>query len=135
MSRRLPYWFTQGKPGNIKSCPDAEYILEDDEFDWKWRRCEVPTVELYDYVKSDWDTFFQGICPTESREQEKARCEKIVAWFNEVGSALRALRRNPIIVVIDGDRIRLLDGTHRAALAVHKARLSKIPAFVAVVPR
>lgn len=127
-----PEWFESGHRVNVaKECPDAEYILEGEEWDFEWRACEVPAQALSHIVGSDFETFAGGFARWGAPE-EQARFAKIEKWMqpNPVGR----MHRNPPIILIDPTtgRIRILDGNHRVGLAIHKFGMERIPAVVAI---
>ena len=127
-----PDWFEAGHRVNVmKEAPDAEYILEGDEWDFEWRACEVPVEALRHIVGSDWETFSGGFARWGAPE-EQARFAKIEKWMqpNPVGR----MHRNPPLILINPQtgQIRILDGNHRVGLAVHKFGMERIPAVVAI---
>ncbi len=127
-----PAWYEAGHRVNVmKECPDAEFILEGAEWDFEWRMCQVPAHALEHITGSDWDRFFSGFARW-GEPEEAARFKKIEQWMrpNPIG---RLHQRPPIILIspTTGD-VRILDGNHRAGLAIHKFDITTIPAVVAI---
>ena len=127
-----PDWFEKGHRVNVqKECPDADYILEGDEWDFEWRFCEVPAYALEHIVGHDWDRFVDGFARWGAPE-ETARFNKIEKWMqpNPVG---RMHQRPPLILIDPASKeIRILDGNHRVGLAIHKFGMTSVPAVVAI---
>jgi hypothetical protein len=90
--------------------PDAEFILEGEEFDLPWTEEQCPlswfrfagvgTLEDYSHLPLDKD--------------DLERMETIEQWAQSRGGLSRALRESPILAWDDGT---VLDGTHRLLVA------------------
>lgn len=128
----FPSWFTNAPPADLDSVPDAAYILEPEEFEMDWRRCDVPASAFSGIVGPDFFTWFQHICPTEKREAEAERVAEIEEWLGSDPHS--QLASHPLIVHINpaNGKFEVLDGHHRAAIAIHKLGLQSIPCVVAV---
>ena len=130
----FPQWFSDAPPAAMDDTdvPDATYILEPDEFDLDWRRCEVPASAFREIVGPDFFTWFARICPTETREREAERVAEIEKWMGSDPHA--ALASHPLIVLINpmNGKFEVLDGHHRAAVAIHKMGIQAIPCVVAI---
>lgn len=129
-THRFP-WFEQGKPVKdvLKRSDDAASILEDDEWDGEWRECQVPVADLgmtddikdYEQFKAK---FFSG-----AKYRDDERYADVAKWMKESGGAEKALMTSPVLVVIEGDTIDMLDGYHRMAVAVFEYGLKSLPAL------
>lgn len=129
-THRFP-WFEQGKPVKdvLKRSDDAASILEDDEWDGEWRECLVPVADLgmtddikdYEQFKAK---FFSG-----AKYRDDERYADVAKWMKESGGAEKALTTSPVLVVIEGDTIDMLDGYHRMAVAVFEYGLKSLPAL------
>lgn len=138
MTARLPAWYEHAPPVSIDdedAFPNTAYILEPEEFEYEWRLCEVPASEFSQIVGPDFFTWFQGICPSEPRETEARRVAEVEQWMGSDAHA--ALRSSPLIVMINPQThaFELLDGHHRAAVAIHKYGLASLPCVVSVGAR
>lgn len=124
-------WFREGNVVDVfEAAPDAEFILEAEEIEREWRFCRIPSSSFLDVAGLDLSRFLEDSCPNEPRESEVARCLDIEKWMADSGGAEKALRECPVIVVIDKAGLDVLDGCHRIAVAMHRHKLSYIPAVV-----
>lgn len=130
----FPQWFIDAPPAAMddSDVPDASYILEPEEFELDWRRCEVPASAFRQIVGPDFFTWFAKICPTEPREREAERVAEIEQWLSKDPHSV--LSSHPLIVFINpsNGKFEVLDGHHRAAIAIHKFGLSSLPCVVAI---
>lgn len=128
----FPDWFINAPKADLDAAPDANYILEPEEFDLDWRRCEVPASAFSKIVGPDFFTWFQKICPTEKRETEAERVAAIETWLGD--DPVAKLATHPLIVLINPmtNKFEVLDGHHRAAIAIHKCGMTRIPCIVAI---
>lgn len=135
MTTPLPVWFDHAPVASIDNedaFPDAPYILDAHEYEYEWRLCQVPASEFHEIVGPDFFTWFKNVCPTESRETEAERVAQVEQWMG--ADPHGALMSSPLLVMIDPQTkaFQLLDGHHRAAVAIHKCGLATIPCAVAV---
>lgn len=110
---------------------DAEYILEGEEFDWKWLRVDVP-VELL--VKPNLLEWMLRNGSGTSFRSETERFEKIRMWMRGNGGARKALEGHPVLVEVTDTKpvsIRLLDGAHRSTMAQEQG-LDRVPTLVGI---
>lgn len=93
--------------------PDAEFILEGEEFDLPWTEEHRPLSwfrfrgvgNLKDYEKLKLDA------------QDHERISAISQWAKERGGLVKALHESPILAWSDGT---VLDGTHRLLVALQQ---------------
>lgn len=131
----IPAWFQRAPVVDVSNeaeFEDATYILDPHEFDYEWRLCQVPAEVFSRIVGPDFPTWFKAICPTESREREDERVREIERWMGN--DPMAALQSSPLIAMIHPETgsFDLVDGHHRAAVAIHKMGLSTIPCVVAI---
>lgn len=133
---RAPAWFQHAPVVDVNdedAFSDASFILDPHEFDYEWRLCQVPAGAFHQIVGGpDFATWFKSICPSESRESEAARIREIEKWMGDDPAA--ALRSSPLIAMIHPatSSFDLVDGHHRAAIAIHKMGLDALPCIVAL---
>lgn len=119
----MPSWFHHGTSISITDDQwDAGEFLEDDEFDFEWRLCYVPSGILHptlpDYRPTD---------PDESEE----RIRDIEEWAEEHGSLHTALLTRPPIAILRNGEVTILDGHHRTFLS-KRVGLETVPMLVGV---
>ena len=92
--------------------PSFEVVLQMHEFDYVWRRIELPL----DVVGLKIDLSLE---PNPGREEadEAERFEWIREWGRENGSLSAALVKRPPSVIVDDTQAVMIDGRHRLALA------------------
>jgi hypothetical protein len=114
------------KVADINTAHDeAQDFLDDEEWDYEWRRCTVP---LHLIVSGDLEaTALYG----ETEAEGMARFQRVRDWFAECGGAEEALEQSPVLLICDSQGIVCLDGWHRLVVA-HEQGLWDIPAFVGI---
>lgn len=105
-----------------------EGVVEGDEFDYDWRRIELP-LDVVGY------TIDLSLGPNPGCEEvdEEERFEWIRAWGRESGGLANALLARPPAVVIDDRKGIMIDGRHRLALA-SQAGMTSVPVIVGMPP-
>ena len=98
----------------FQASPDAEFVLEDEECDFFWRRILVPVEEL---------SFDQPLeikpLPGEIPEEAANRWQRINDWIDISGGIKPALSECPILATLEDEgTLSLIDGWHRLVIAV-----------------
>jgi len=88
-------WFAQGTPVEPSINDDSEDILEPEEYDFEWRLCDVP-VSVIDVPNPNF--------------HDEERMVRLRASENH----------DTIILVLTGNRAKLLDGSHRLKVALER---------------
>ena len=96
----------------LQRSPDAEFILEGEEFDLQWRFGEVP----------------ESLLPSTGKLVREEDLPKIRKWVDTEynGDWRKAIASSPLLVIIHVQGVELLDGWHRLKLA-REAGLKTIP--------
>lgn len=90
----------------LERSPDAEFILEGDEFDFVWTE---------EQIEPSWLRFDGGqYSPDIISEEDRDRLENITRLANACGGLESFIYKRPILAFDNG---KLLDGAHRAYLA------------------
>lgn len=120
-----PTWFANGRIVDITDDRwDAEPFLFDDEWDYEWRLCMVPTELVRD------NDFVSVATQSETPEE---RTQAIQNWVSTHGGDFtKALtERPPLRLLTSYGELVSLDGYHRTNLAA-RAGLKAIPMLVAI---
>jgi hypothetical protein len=124
--RSLPDWFIGSEIIDIlKESGDAEYVLDDAEFDAEWRRCAVPVEALK--LPATYEEYRAEFCCYGHSEKAFADIER---WVEETGGAEAALLQSPPVFSLGKDGIEIIDGHHRIGVAFYKHGLKSIPSVV-----
>lgn len=91
-----------------RSC-DAEYILEEEEFDLLWTEEERPI----SWFRVNGGQSIESCAETFNR-QDRERIAYIEEWAAECGGLWEAIHKSPILALENGD---VLDGAHRLVTA------------------
>lgn len=105
--------------------PDAEFILEGEEFDLPWTEEEKPLRWFNVAGGQSLEYYAQSL-----DQQDLDRMRSIERWAKSRGSLFRALGESPVLAWDDGT---VLDGTHRLLVA-QKHGLRTVPVLVAPRP-
>jgi hypothetical protein len=109
--------------------PDAEYILDGEEFDWEWRLALVPVTAFGNQHLE------QDKCrPGADAERERERLAIIRDWLIKSGEPTEAFKSSPLIGIWENDRLSLVDGWHRLKVAVEDFGNLEVWAIVAINP-
>jgi hypothetical protein len=99
----------KGKVIDVKArSPDAEFILEGEEFDLPWTEEQRP-LHWFNVVGG------QRLESQTLDKQDRDRMDAIRGWAKSRGGLAKALRESPILAWEDGT---VLDGTHRLLVAL-----------------
>ena len=123
MPKTTPPWFDAGAPVPIlEASPDAEFVLNPDEFDLEWRRCDVPASDFW--LPPTFEAYCHSYCHYPHSPKALANVQ---SWIANVGDAQQALIHSPLLLSIDNDQITILDGHHRIAIAYYHHHLTFFP--------
>lgn len=113
-----------------EASPDAEFILEPEEYDLEWALVELSAASLALICGTDLESFISNSCMPLEVEDERSRCDGIETWMRSCGGAAAALEACPPLFKQDAGEMVLLDGSHRIAVAIHRFGLRVIPVVV-----
>lgn len=95
---------------------DAEFVLEDDDFDLRWTEEE----RSLRWFRVDGSKTVDVYAETLDK-QDRQRIAKIKRWAKRHGGLGKAIHENPILAFDDGE---VIDGTHRLVVALQQGLLS-----------
>lgn len=131
----LPPWYQEGSlltHSDLFRLDAAEFI-EGDEYDYPWRLCRVPVALLE--PAASWDEAVAGFLgrvgeKPEDIADEHERIDSIRGWFEQDGIE-KCLEERPLVVLLTSDgSLKILDGFHRRAVAVHLYHATHVLAAV-----
>lgn len=135
-------WYEQGIAVSDleKACPDAPYYLDSDfEHDYgcsvlemDWRVCQVP-LTAYGLCSGSLDQHLTELMKLDPAYEEM-RLGKIRSWVASVGGMQAALAASPVLTVMKGHKLIVVDGWHRLGLAAFEHKLSNITALCGRIP-
>lgn len=119
-----PQWFLNGEPvvDPASVNDDANDILEDDEWDWEWRLCDVPVSVFEPIHKPDFVALHAAMDGEdyEDDSDSETRLERIRAKEHY----------DPLIVALYPTHVWLMDGHHRLWVLAKERGLTTVKALV-----
>jgi hypothetical protein len=117
-----PLWFNQGAVADITAPQwDAAEFLEGDEFDREWRLCSVPREFFADVAKPTYSEFISDSARRAGTDfsKEMERVSDVMSWITGSGGIRKALSKRPPVILWTAGGVKVLDGSHRIAIAYH----------------